>query len=260
MLESWFLAIVVLEVGITAIMGNYFFYWIAKRFGVSSKNILLSNICMLGIVPLWGIAWLKSAAEMAVAAALFGFTLGSVQSYSRSLYTRLTPPGQESEFFAFYEFTDKGTSWLGPLLLTIVIENSEPWCSNLNQRPAGGITPLRWAVFMIFFFFVIGFFILFFTNIEKGIRDALLFNPNIYDQSESKVLDTERLERSRQVRDDEIPSYADIAVARQQSDRKASMAPLVPFEQRAMGATPLKEINSRRESVSLQKSNSSVGQ
>ena len=34
----------------------------------------------------------------------------------------MTPLGAESEFFAFFELTDKGTSWLGPLVLAFMTE------------------------------------------------------------------------------------------------------------------------------------------
>lgn len=39
---------------------------------------------------------------------IFGFALGPIQSYSRSLYSMLIPQGHESEFFALYEISDKG--------------------------------------------------------------------------------------------------------------------------------------------------------
>jgi len=39
---------------------------------------------------------------------MFGLVLGYIQSISRVIYGGLTPKGKESEFFSFYEITDKG--------------------------------------------------------------------------------------------------------------------------------------------------------
>jgi UMF1 family MFS transporter len=56
-----------------------------------------------------------------VAAVLFGFCQGGTHGLTRSLFARFIPKGRENEFYGFYEITDKGTSWLGPLVVGIVI-------------------------------------------------------------------------------------------------------------------------------------------
>ena len=53
-------------------------------------------------------------------AAWYGFHMAPMQASSRALFAELIPPGQESAFFAFYELTNKGSSWLGPLVLSAV--------------------------------------------------------------------------------------------------------------------------------------------
>ena len=50
-----------------------------------------------------------------------GIVLGGSQALSRSLFSQLIPAGKEGEYFGFYEISDKGTSWLGPLLFGIVV-------------------------------------------------------------------------------------------------------------------------------------------
>ena len=47
---------------------------------------------------------------------LLGIVLGGSQALSRSLFSQLIPKGKEGEYFGLYEISDKGTSWLGPLL------------------------------------------------------------------------------------------------------------------------------------------------
>jgi UMF1 family MFS transporter len=36
----------------------------------------------------------------------------------------LIPPHRESEFFSFFELTDKGSSWVGPLVISIMANSS----------------------------------------------------------------------------------------------------------------------------------------
>lgn len=47
--------------------------------------------------------------------------LGGIQALSRSYFSTLIPVGTEAEYFALYEISDKGTSWIGPLLFGVVV-------------------------------------------------------------------------------------------------------------------------------------------
>lgn len=51
-----------------------------------------------------------------------GLVLGGSQALSRSLFSHLVPAGKEAEYFALYEISDRGTSWLGPLLFGLVYQ------------------------------------------------------------------------------------------------------------------------------------------
>ena len=54
--------------------------------------------------------------------AAIGIVLGGSQALSRSLFSQLIPEGKEGEYFGFYEISDKGTSWLGPLVFGLVFQ------------------------------------------------------------------------------------------------------------------------------------------
>lgn len=54
--------------------------------------------------------------EVFILAIVIGAAMGPVQSSSRSLFGTLIPPGMETEFYSFYAITDKGSSWIGPLV------------------------------------------------------------------------------------------------------------------------------------------------
>ncbi|GAA2991094.1 MULTISPECIES: MFS transporter [Streptomyces] len=49
-------------------------------------------------------------------AAAIGLVLGGSQALSRSLFSHLVPNGKEAEYFSAYEMSDRGLSWLGPLV------------------------------------------------------------------------------------------------------------------------------------------------
>ena len=45
-----------------------------------------------------------------------------VEEVQRTLLAELTPPGMEAEFFGLFELTDKGSSWIGPLVIAALAE------------------------------------------------------------------------------------------------------------------------------------------
>ena len=90
-----------------------------------------------------------------IAAIIFGLNNGSMSALTRSLYTRFIPKGKEHEYFGFFEVTDKGTSWLGPLIVGIVVDATGS---------------LRLGFFSVFFFMVIGGLLLWRVDVNKGAR------------------------------------------------------------------------------------------
>jgi hypothetical protein len=132
-------------------------YWVCKV-------IILINLAFVSILPLWGTpnsGGLNTGLELYIAGAIFGFQAGSYQSFSRMLLSHFTPIGCESEFFSIYELTDKGSAWMGPLVLTLVFERTGDY---------------RWGFFAIVLFFVIGAFILCFVDTKQGGLQALNFH------------------------------------------------------------------------------------
>lgn len=55
---------------------------------------------------------------------LYGFVLGGLSSYCRSLYGELIPPGSEAAFYALYAITDKGSSIFGPAIVGIIVDRT----------------------------------------------------------------------------------------------------------------------------------------
>jgi UMF1 family MFS transporter len=65
------------------------------------------------LIPIYGYFALTTHWEMYFVSIIFGMSLGVVNAFSRSLFSDFIPHGRESQFFGFYEITDRGTSWLG---------------------------------------------------------------------------------------------------------------------------------------------------
>ncbi|MFE4969295.1 MFS transporter [Streptomyces sp. NPDC056660] len=92
-----------------------------------------------------------------VLAAGIGLVLGGSQALSRSLFSHLVPPGKEAEYFAAYEMSDRGMSWLGPLLFGITFQLTGSY---------------RSAIISLVAFFVIGFALLARVPVRRAIGEA----------------------------------------------------------------------------------------
>ncbi|WP_405579196.1 MFS transporter [Streptomyces sp. NBC_01092] len=92
-----------------------------------------------------------------VLASGIGLVLGGSQALSRSLFSHLVPPGKEAEYFSAYELSDRGMSWLGPLLF------------GLTYQLTGSY---RDAIISLVAFFIIGFALLARVPVRRAISDA----------------------------------------------------------------------------------------
>jgi UMF1 family MFS transporter len=88
---------------------------------------------------------------------LLGLLVGPNQSASRSLIGRFIPEDKENEFFGFFAFSGKATSFLGPLLLgqlTLAFDSQ------------------RYGVAVIAVFFILGGLLLLRVDEADGIRSS----------------------------------------------------------------------------------------
>jgi UMF1 family MFS transporter len=124
---------------------------------INTKNaIVLSLLIWTGIV-FYAYGFLHTTTEAWVLAAVIAIVLGGSQALSRSLFSRLIPDGKEAAFFGLYEVSERGTSWMGPLLFSIVVARTGSY---------------RQALLSLVIFFVIGLVVLIFTDTEKATQQA----------------------------------------------------------------------------------------
>ncbi len=106
---------IVINVG--AGLGALAFGFVDDRIG-GKATVGVSVAALAAATALGALA--PTAAWFWVAAILVGIFAGSNQSASRSLMARFVPRSRESEFFGFFAFSGKVTSFLGPALLGVL--------------------------------------------------------------------------------------------------------------------------------------------
>jgi len=111
------------------VMGAFFWSRISSYCGISPSRTILILITVFELIPLygllgfipaiqrWGVIGLTQPYEMYVLGAVYGFVLGGISSYCRSVFGELIPPGSEAAFYALYAITDKGSSIFGPAVV-----------------------------------------------------------------------------------------------------------------------------------------------
>lgn len=90
-------------------------------------------------------------------AAMIGLVLGGSQALSRSLFSHLVPAGKEAEYFSAYEVSDRGVSWVGPLVF------------GLTYQVTGSY---RDAIISLVFFFALGFVLLARVPVRRAVEAA----------------------------------------------------------------------------------------
>ncbi len=154
-MESSSLIQVILMVQIVAFIGSTVFGNIAARFG--AKQAVVSCLVIWCAVTIYAWYFLSSTLEFWGMASVVALVMGGTQALSRSLFSVMIPEGKEAAFFAFYELSERGTSWVGPFLFGII-----------NQLFSG----LRYGILSLIVLFVSGLVVLLFVNVEKAKSQA----------------------------------------------------------------------------------------
>jgi UMF1 family MFS transporter len=144
----------ILMVQFVAFFGALGFNWIASKTS-AKRSVAASLVIWIGVVIY--ILWVKTTLAFFLMAAVVALVLGGSQALSRSLFAQLVPKGQEAEYYGVYEVTDKGTSWICPIVFGLALTFTKSF---------------RVAILSLLFFFVAGLLILLKVNVEKGERDV----------------------------------------------------------------------------------------
>ncbi|KAJ3271808.1 Autophagy protein 22 [Terramyces sp. JEL0728] len=143
-------------------IGNFTWIRIQAKYKLTTQQTLVIQCIMHCLLPVWGLIGFftpKAKWEIYVLACYYGFLLGASQSSCRVMFSDLLPYGQEAEFFSLYEITDRGSSWIGPLVVGAI----------------GDAGDKRYSFVFLLFMLMIPVYIFSKVDTVKGKRDAIQF-------------------------------------------------------------------------------------
>ena len=139
---------------VVAWIGSLVFAKLSKEY----NTVPLILVCIVGYfaVCLYALA-LKTLLHFAILAFGVGCFQGSIQSLSRSYYSKIIPPENSGEYFGIYDIFCKGASFLGSAVIAWV-------------KLAGGTINI--AVASLAIFFALGFVFLVLSSKQKSLNRA----------------------------------------------------------------------------------------
>ena len=152
------LIVVILMIQFMAFFGALLWGKLANWVG-AKRSIIVSLVIWAGVViyAYFGLKGENRVLEFFIMGAFIALVMGGSQAISRSLYAQIIPSGKQAEYYSFYEISERGTSWIGPLLFGL-----------MNQV----FNNLRPAILSLIFFFVMGLIVLPFVNVKKAVEDV----------------------------------------------------------------------------------------
>ncbi|MFN3194733.1 MAG: MFS transporter [Chlorobiota bacterium] len=148
-LEQGTLITAILMVQFVAFFGSVIFNKATNRY--STKNIILFSLVIWTLSLLYAFQFLYTATDFYILAFVIALVLGGTQALSRSLFSTLIPKEKETEYFSFYEISERGTSWIGYFLFSFALDISDSY---------------RIAILSLILLFIIGGYLLNRTELE----------------------------------------------------------------------------------------------
>ena len=149
------LTLLVLMIQFVAFFGTFLFNYVAKKVG--AKQAIMISLLIWSALVIYGYAFLYDVSQLWLMGFIMALVLGGSQALSRSLFSQMIPRSHEAEYFSFYEVSERGTSWMGPLVFGLVVEFTE------SQRV---------ALISMITFLVVGLLVLYFTDVKQAIKSA----------------------------------------------------------------------------------------
>lgn len=156
-LDQSILIQVILMVQFVAFFGALAFGWLATYIG--AKRAILGSLVIWSAVVIVAYAFIQPGQPLQffLLAAVIALVLGGSQALSRSVFSLMIPKGQETEYFSMYEISERGTSWLGPLVFGLALQQTGSY---------------RIAILLLMVFFIVGGLLLSRVDIRRAAIEA----------------------------------------------------------------------------------------
>lgn len=149
----------------SGVVGAFTWRRVSSLMGLRPSQTILACILLFELIPIYGllgyvpairrlgVVGLQQPWEMYPLGAIYGFVLGGLSSYCRSLFGELIPEGFEAAFYALYAITDKGSSIFGPAIVGAITDaygeirpvslahGAPAWAKPLSNRALGVLVP-----------------------------------------------------------------------------------------------------------------------
>ncbi len=138
-LSMEYLVATILIVQFLSYFGTLIVARISQKLG-SKKTII---ICLLiwNIIIIYSYFFLRDWMAFAGLAISISLVLGGTQALSRSIFSNLIPATNSTEYFSLYEISEKGSSWIGPLVFGFILQVTKSY---------------RFAILSLILFFLVG--------------------------------------------------------------------------------------------------------
>ena len=155
-IDTGTLTMVILMIQFMAFFGAMLWGVLAKKMG-AKQSIVLSLVIWTGVVlyAYFGLYGESRTLQFFLLGACIALVMGGSQAISRSLFSRFIPQGKEAEYYSFYEVSERGTSWIGPMVF------------GLANQYFGSLRP---ALLSLIFFFILGLALLPRVNVKRAIE------------------------------------------------------------------------------------------
>ncbi|KAJ5190008.1 Major facilitator superfamily domain general substrate transporter [Penicillium cf. griseofulvum] len=155
---------------VSGMTGAFLWPHVSRYFGLQPNHTIILCIALFELIPLygllayipfiknWGVFGLQRPWEIFPLAIVHGVVSGGLASYCRSFFGLLIPPGSEAAFYALYAATDKGSSFIGPAIVGVLVDATGQ---------------VRSGFFFIAILIILPIPLIWMVNADKGRREGL---------------------------------------------------------------------------------------
>ncbi|KAJ5081084.1 Major facilitator superfamily domain general substrate transporter [Penicillium angulare] len=185
------IALLSITVTVSGMTGAFLWPHVSRKLGLKSNQTIIVCIALFELIPLygmlayipfvknWGVIGLQQPWEIFPLGIVHGLVSGGLASYCRSFFGLMIPPGSEAAFYALYAATDKGSSFIGPAVVGVLIDATGQ---------------VRSGFFFIAIIIVLPIPLVWMVNADKGRREALAMAEKLDESHGGPAQDTQEAE------------------------------------------------------------------